>query len=200
MALIMNGRDIEKVMATQMLEVMLNKLDNAEPHQLYQICAALAAERIDPALISSDWYYGLYLKVMASLEQLDMNQLQMIVTFLTSPSAESHVPQEFFEVTLTQQMIERLAEFEKHADELDAAPFLRDYISALVPLAIKQAGSDLLYGKVVAFAHKHLDTLSPPNLEKLLLFLRQGPPEVADLVSACLDRIEGEGMIAQGQV
>lgn len=51
---------------------------------------------------------------------------------------------------------------------------MKDFVAALVPLAIRGVRADGLMAKVLAFCEANLDEIDPMTLEKLLFYLKSG--------------------------
>ena len=147
LALAMNQRPVEKL-ATHLLSSMLKKLEKASAQDLYRITVALGSDIVQTDVLSSDWYFGLYLRLLMVYQELDLNQIQLIATFLSGPDAAKHIPDEFWSVTLVKFLTEALEDFKNMDGELDEGSFLKDFVAALVPLAIRGVYSEGLLNSV----------------------------------------------------
>ena len=79
---------------------------------------------------------------------MDLNQIQLIATFLSGPDAAKHIPDEFWSVTLVKFLTEALEDFKNMDGELDEGSFLKDFVAALVPLAIRGVYAEGLLNSV----------------------------------------------------
>ena len=65
---------------------------------------ALGGDIVPSGSLHSDWYYGLYLRLITVFDELDLNQIQLITTFLSDPDAAKHIPEEFWSHTLVKSL------------------------------------------------------------------------------------------------
>ena len=85
----------------------------------------------------------------------------MVSTYLTGEDAAKHVPDEFWSETLQQALLDSLDEYEKFKDAIDPASFLKDFVSCLVPLALKQEGNAELLDRVYLICSKNMSVIGP---------------------------------------
>lgn len=57
------------------LEVVLKKIDKAEPKDTFYLCMALDKGKINPKIIHSDIFYTLYLNASRHIHNFDLFQL-----------------------------------------------------------------------------------------------------------------------------
>ena len=113
LAVVMNSRSEpkENVMRA-LLDEILNKFSKAQAMDVYYLTMALSTNRIPESLVTSDLYYGIYLKSHELHQEYDLHQLSQIGIVLCSHRALEHIPDEFWASCMEPALLSNFQEFQ----------------------------------------------------------------------------------------
>mmetsp|Transcript_5757 Transcript_5757/g.9860 ORF Transcript_5757/g.9860 Transcript_5757/m.9860 type:complete len:269 (+) Transcript_5757:107-913(+) len=140
LAFIMNNRPIPEKLSKDLINTIFNKFERTDHMDIFYLCVSLGkGQRKLPAdLVSSDFYYAIFLKLMSDSDKFDLYQLSQVGNFMCNPGALRNVPDELWSSAFEVQILKSIKEFEAHKELIQIPAFLDDLTSCLVSFGIRQ--------------------------------------------------------------